>query len=226
MNTNETILQAIRLVENSSSSHWIQLTYDNFELGWGNYTSGGANSLRYTGSYAHQGNYAANIRSTSGTASSFYYTNGIDVQTSKYTRLKVDFRFKAVSMEAGEKFWVRYYTGTNWYNVASFTSGTDFDNDTFYHQTVYIDELNFPFPTNMKIGFQCGASGTDDNVYIDEIEVSGWQETGLGICGDAEHPYPIGDFTNDCYVNLLDFAMFAQQWLTCTAPESPCNYNP
>lgn len=30
-----------------------------------------------------------------------------------------------------------------------------------------------------------------------------------------------GDINKDCYVNLLDFALAAQQWLTCNNPEDP-----
>ncbi|MHC4335562.1 MAG: hypothetical protein ACYSUV_17695 [Planctomycetota bacterium] len=38
-------------------------------------------------------------------------------------------------------------------------------------------------------------------------------------CGDATHPYPVGDFNLDCLVNFLDFAIFSQHWLDCTRGE-------
>jgi hypothetical protein len=38
-------------------------------------------------------------------------------------------------------------------------------------------------------------------------------------CGDQNHPYPSGDLNQDCSVNLLDLAIFALNWLECTAPE-------
>jgi hypothetical protein len=41
-------------------------------------------------------------------------------------------------------------------------------------------------------------------------------------CGDLMHPYPIGDFTSDCRVNLADMAVFAEHWLECTRPNG-CN---
>jgi hypothetical protein len=34
------------------------------------------------------------------------------------------------------------------------------------------------------------------------------------LCGDAKHPYPTGDFSQNCFVNLEDFAIFAMAWLT------------
>jgi hypothetical protein len=38
-------------------------------------------------------------------------------------------------------------------------------------------------------------------------------------CGDPWHPYPLGDLNHDCHVNFADFALFAENWLKCTAPE-------
>ena len=40
-------------------------------------------------------------------------------------------------------------------------------------------------------------------------------------CGDAEHPYPIGDLNKDCEVNFFDIAILSLHWLDCTRPE--CN---
>ncbi|MHB9071534.1 MAG: hypothetical protein ACYC54_14345 [Sedimentisphaerales bacterium] len=38
--------------------------------------------------------------------------------------------------------------------------------------------------------------------------------------------YPVGDLDKDKWVNFKDLAILAEHWLECTAPESPCNYNP
>jgi len=152
---------------------WTQLTYDDFEGGFGNYTDGGRDCSLYTGGkYAHQGNNAANIQDNSGDASAFWHTNGIDVHNPGYTQIKVDFWFYPRSMESGEDFWVLYFDGSQWRNVATYVSGTDFINDDFYHKEVYINESTYTFPTNMKIKFQCDASGNYDDIYIDEIDVS------------------------------------------------------
>ena len=53
-------------------------------------------------------------------------------------------------------------------------------------------------------------------------------------CGDENHPYPAGDLSQDCRVNLIDIAMLsadwqntysmpdlitmAENWLTCNRP--------
>ena len=152
---------------------WTELTYDDFESGWGNYTDGGRDCSLYTGgTHAHQGSNAANIQDNSGTASSFSHTFGVDVDTPGYTQIKVDFWFKAVSMDNSEDFWVQYYDGSTWHTVAAYARGTDFENDAFYHETVYVDGADYAFPTNMKFRFMCDASSDRDDVYIDEIRIS------------------------------------------------------
>ncbi len=40
-------------------------------------------------------------------------------------------------------------------------------------------------------------------------------------CGDALHPYPIGDLNLDCAVNLKDVAIIGLHWLECTRPICP-----
>ena len=153
---------------------WTQLTYDDFEAGWGNYTDGGGDCSLYTGgTYAHQGSNAANIQDNSGLASSFYHTDPIDVHMAGYTQIEIDFWFYPRSMESGEDFWVQYYDGSSWHTVASYARGTDFSNGQFYHETVYVSEGTYAFPTNMKIRFQCDATSNYDDVYIDEVKVSG-----------------------------------------------------
>ncbi len=149
------------------------LTFDDFENGWGNYRDGGRDCSLYTrGTYAHQGSAAANIQDNSGSSSSFYHTNSIDVHTPGYTEIKVEFYFYPRSMEINEDFQVQYYDGSRWKTVANYAQGISFNNNQFYSATVLISELQYTFPTNMKIRFKCDASNNRDDVYIDEVTVS------------------------------------------------------
>ena len=144
------------------------LSYDDFENGWGNYSDGGADCFLYTGgAYAYQGSAAANIQDNSGTASSFYHTDSIDVETPGYTEIKVEFSFYAVSMDnSNEDFLVQYYDGSNWNTVANYAQGIDFNNNQFYSETVLISKPQYTFPTNMKIRFQCDASWETVMMFI------------------------------------------------------------
>ncbi len=151
---------------------WTVITYDDFESGWGSYTDGGGDCARYTRSrYAHQGSAAADIQDNSGTASSFYHTAGYNV--SGYSELEVDFWFYAYSMESNEDFWLQYYDGSTWRTVETWARGVDFNNNTFYHETVAISSGSYNFPTNARLRFMCDASNNQDDIYIDEIEFRG-----------------------------------------------------
>jgi PKD repeat protein len=156
---------------------WTVITYDDFESGWGSYTDGGNDCARYTGgTYAHQGNCAADIQDNSGTASSFYHTAGYNV--SGYTELEVEFWYIAISMDnSNEDFWVQYYDGSSWQTVATFARSIDFNNGVFYNEVVAISSSQYNFPTNAKLRFMCDASGNWDDVYIDEIEFRGMSGT-------------------------------------------------
>ena len=158
--------------------YWKQLTYDDFESGFGNYTDGGEDCDLYTGgTYAHEGDNAANIQNNSGVASSFYHTNGIDVaiDVTKYSLIKVEFWYYPVGMENGEDFWVQFYNGSTWQTVMVYTCGTDFENGSFYEITdtdIIIDSSVYNFSSNMKIRFICDASDSQDDIYIDEVKIS------------------------------------------------------
>lgn len=170
-NNNETVWSSVESAITDAQPEWTELTYDDFESGLGNYSDGGKDCKLYTGgTYAHQGSSAINIQDNSGVDSSFFYTNGVDV--AGYIQIKIEFWFKAMNLASGEDFLVEYYDGSTWYTVASYVNGTDFDNNVFYSGTVYIDEVDYNFPTNMKIRFMNDASGNRDDVYIDEIRVS------------------------------------------------------
>ncbi|OFX88059.1 MAG: hypothetical protein A2W99_11090 [Bacteroidetes bacterium GWF2_33_16] len=165
--------QATATITTSGGGSTVELLYTDFESGFGPWTDGGGDCSLYTsGTRAYGGYNAANIQDNSGTASSFYLTNGIDVHTPGYVQIKVDFYFYAYSMETGEDFWVQYYNGSTWYTVATYKRGTDFNNSTFYSATVTIDEANYTFPTGMKIRFMCDGSDNNDDVYIDNVKIS------------------------------------------------------
>jgi hypothetical protein len=151
---------------------WTQLTYDDFEAGWGNYTDGGTDCSRYTGgTYAHQGTCAADIQDNTST-SSFYSTSGINV--SSYSQIKVEFSFYANSMEPGENFFVEFWNGSTWQIIANYISDTNFRNNVFHsiRNSLIIDSGTYNFSTAAKFRFRCDASDDNDDIYIDEIRIS------------------------------------------------------
>lgn len=148
-----------------------------FETGWDGWTDGGSDCARYAGSFSWEGTYSIQLRDNSGVASAM--TLG-SFNVTAYDEIDIEFFFYANSMETGEDFWVRYYDGTAWYTVAAYASGTSFNNGTFYTATVTISKTNYNFPTNAQFRFQCDASTNSDQVYIDQITITG-KSSGAGV---------------------------------------------
>jgi concanavalin A-like lectin/glucanase superfamily protein len=164
---------------------WVELKYDDFEDGMGNYSDDGT----YCGidsdpANAHQGNYrtgtakSVNIESSGGTAS-FTLANPINLDAPGYTQVKIEFWYRPVSMETGESFSLKFNNGgTAWTPVASYVSAslpssTRFVNGDFRYGSVVLNEAAFgSFAPNARIRFQCSGSGADDDVFIDQVKIS------------------------------------------------------
>ncbi|MEM9526597.1 MAG: T9SS type A sorting domain-containing protein, partial [Bacteroidota bacterium] len=57
--------------------------------------------------------------------------------------------------------------------VAAYASGTSFTNGSFYTATVTLDAASFNLTDGAQFRIQCDASGNGDQVYIDEVTVTG-----------------------------------------------------
>ncbi|MBK8608770.1 MAG: fibronectin type III domain-containing protein [Chitinophagaceae bacterium] len=139
-----------------------------FETGWDGWADGGSDVARYSGTRSYEGSWSIYIRDNSGLASAM---TSSAYNVSAYNQLTIDFYFYATSMEAGEDFWVQYYNGSTWSTVATYVSGTSFNNNGFYHATINLTNVNFP--TNAQFRFQCDASDNSDLIYIDQVTVTG-----------------------------------------------------
>ena len=76
-------------------------------------------------------------------------------------------------METGESFIVQFYNGHKWQTVATYVADTDFINGQFYNEQVTILESIYTFSSNMQIKFECIGSSNTDDIYIDEVVISG-----------------------------------------------------
>lgn len=141
-----------------------------FETGWDGWSDGGSDCTRYFGSRSFEGNYSIQIRDNSGTASSMT-SPSLDLRS--FSQVEIEFYFYASSMENGEDFWVRFFNGSSWTTVATYASGTNFNNNTFYTATVTLDASQYNFASNSQFRFQCDASANNDLVYIDQVTITG-----------------------------------------------------
>jgi hypothetical protein len=141
-----------------------------FETGWDNWVSGGSDCFRVSSNNSYEGNYSIQIRDNSGVGSAMTLSN-IDV--SPYSEIVIDFYFYVFSMENGEDFWVQFYNGSSWSTVASYVSGSGINNNTFYNASVTLTPAQYNFALNSGFRFQCDASGNNDQIFIDQVTITG-----------------------------------------------------
>jgi parallel beta-helix repeat protein len=80
------------------------------------------------------------------------------------------------------------------------------------------DNIDEPTPFDIRGRLRFVDGDGDGEVIVD----MGAYEYAIPVCGDPDHPYPVGDITLDCEVNLEDLALLAEHWLECTKPEPGC----
>jgi hypothetical protein len=155
------------------SQNWILLTYDDFEDGFGNFVDAGSDCILYTGeSRAFQGNNAVNLQNNT-SSSLIYLANPLDLES--YTKLKVEFFFYTYGLENNEGFFVEYFNGDNWIQVAHFKAGTDFDNGQFLFKSFILTNREVNFSNNSNLRFRNNTDSSYDDVYLDKVEISALQ---------------------------------------------------
>lgn len=142
----------------------------NFEQGWGIWTDGGADCVRYyNANYASSPPYSIQLRdNTTGSLMTTTTQN-----CANYTEMKVNFAYLAVSFDnSNEDFWLQISTngGVSYTTVGDFNYGVQFTNGVKKTATVTIPG---PFTSNTRFRFRCDASDDDDQVYIDNVVITG-----------------------------------------------------
>ncbi|MBO3115163.1 DUF5011 domain-containing protein [Winogradskyella sp. DF17] len=142
-----------------------------FETGLDGWTDGGSDCARRNDpARSFENNFSIRIRDNSGVASSMTLSN---VDVTSFNEVEVDFYFYVLSMENGEDFWLRFFNGSQWITVQTWTRGIDINNNTFYNATVTIPASQYNFAANSGLRFQCDASGNNDQIFIDQVTITG-----------------------------------------------------
>ena len=166
--TQSNTISVTTLAQPTNSSTIVSESY--FESGWDNWTDGGSDISLYSGSRSYEGSSSIKMRDNSGTKSAMT-SAAYDLST--YDTVEVEFYFYSYSMENNEDFWLRYYNGSSWSTVATYSSGTDFENNNFYSAIVTLDAANYNLVNNAQFRFQNDASSNADHIYIDQVIITG-----------------------------------------------------
>ncbi len=148
-------------------------TIDNsgFESDWGIWNDGGSDSRRSINDspYASTGNYSIRLRDNS--SSSVMTTDVLDL--SNFEELTIDFSYYVRSFDnSNEDFWLQISTngGSSFSTIEEWNLGDEFNNDQFESDQVIIAGT---FSANTVLRFRCDASNNGDQVYIDDVAISG-----------------------------------------------------
>ena len=154
---------------NSGGCTYLGIDSNDFEGGWGIWNDGGSDCRINTqdAAYANSGVRCVRLRDNSGVSSSMT-TDALDL--SSYDEVTFEFVFIANSMENGEDFWLQYSTGGGYSTVANYVSGGSFTNGNYYQGTMVIPG---PFTSNTTFRVLCDASANNDQVYIDDVVITG-----------------------------------------------------
>ncbi len=146
-----------------------------FETGWDGWTEGGNDCARVNSSNSSEGSFSIRLRDNSGVASSM--TSPI-LNLSPYNEIEFSFHFYANSMESGDGFWLQYNDGSGFVTINTWARGTDFNNGTFSNFVITLNSSQFNLTSNAQFRLRCDASGKNDQIFIDEVVI-----TGIGSSG-------------------------------------------
>ena len=143
---------------------------EGFESGWGIWNDGGDDATRISNTtFANTGNYSIRLRDN--TVGSRMTTDNLNLST--FAKVTVDFSYYAYSFDsAAEDFFLYISTdgGNNYNQVQQWVYGTDFQNEQREQESVVIQG---PFSPNTRLRFVCDATGNGDQVYLDDIVITG-----------------------------------------------------
>ena len=124
----------------------------------------------------------------------------------------------------------------DWYNVAMIYEGGDANMCTLYlkqgdNAAFTQSALSFDLGDAGAVSYLIGSMSSLGTLYMEELRV---YNTALSVaeldvieyyipsfvCGDLGTVYLQPDLNKDCYVDLLDFVLFADNWVKCTDPEN------
>lgn len=149
----------------------VTIDSNDFESGWGNWNDGGSDCRRNINdaAFANSGNFCVRLRDN--TTTSVMTTDNFDL--SSFEDITVAFSYITNSMDnASEDFWLQISTNGG----ASFTTVEEWNlNDEFVNNVRENDQVTIPgpFSSTTQIRFRCDASANGDQVYIDDVVITG-----------------------------------------------------
>ncbi|WP_100612569.1 LamG-like jellyroll fold domain-containing protein [Confluentibacter lentus] len=170
------------------------------------WNDGGTNCILDTSSRITGGG-ANSVNLQSNTATSITFTNNIDLTS--YGSVEIKFDFRAAGYSNGEGFFIEYSSngGTTWHAtpIAQYVRGTNFNLNTNYLNQIAIASTTvYTFTANSRFRFRSSGNQTTDDVYIDNVTITGYPPSPeINVTGNT-FAIPNGDITP----SNIDFTNF------------------
>lgn len=141
-----------------------------FETGLEGWIDGGNDCARWlNASRAYEGEYSIRLRDDSNSSNAV--SPVLDLTGN--TQVSIEFHTYARGMEVGEDFFVEFYNGSSYQVIGQYVRGADFNNNTFFTDTILLDSGSYNFNANNRIRFRNDASNNNDQIYFDQVIISG-----------------------------------------------------
>uniref|UniRef100_UPI002625E3CA immunoglobulin-like domain-containing protein n=1 Tax=uncultured Algibacter sp. TaxID=298659 RepID=UPI002625E3CA len=174
-----------------------------FESGWDGWIEGGSDcARRLDEARSFEGSYSIRIRDNSGVASSM---TSPTLDLSSFNEVEFDFYFFSRGMEVGEDFWLQYNDGSGFVTIETWARGTDFVNNAFDNFTVTLNASQYNLSSNAQFRLRCDASVNNDQIFIDQVVITGSGGTGTLLLKDDapkddNSPSEVLDITDNTFV--------------------------
>jgi chitodextrinase len=90
------------------------------------------------------------------------------------TQVTFEFHIFARSMETGEDFFVEFFDGSSYQVIGQYASGTDFTDNSFFSPTpIVLSSGTYNFNANNRFRIRCDASANNDQIFFDQVIISG-----------------------------------------------------
>lgn len=147
---------------------YVHINTANFDNTNGFWTDPGADCQRAKTSYANSPKYALKLKGGSSTS----YTETYDINLTNFSELTVEFSYITNGYGNGHAFYFELSTdgGSSYSVIEDWYYNSDFVNGQRHNEQVVFAG---PFTPNTKLRIRSAASNKKDELYIDDIEITG-----------------------------------------------------
>jgi monoamine oxidase len=147
---------------------YTEISFDDFENGFGSWLDGGQDAKLYTGGKWATGSNAINLQREGDDAT----MTTANLALAGMTEVKVNFEYVPKGLDNNEYFQLQLSTdgGNSFQVVQQWTRNVDFNDKEYHSELVTINGISLTDQTQLR--FRNFADLARDNVYIDEVRVS------------------------------------------------------